>query len=64
MINVIVMVVQIGLGHGGPTTFGPFQTLESCNSQIPAIIKQVEPLTNGNFFNLPNARGVCIEYNR
>ncbi len=56
MTKIIVMLIWMGGGNGGPATVTGFQSLASCRAAIPEALSQIEtPVL------VPNPRIRCLE---
>lgn len=54
----IVMLIWVGGGYGGPATIQGFSTMKACEDAIP----KVTHFYNSPFF--PNAKEACIKLKR
>lgn len=56
MTKIIVMLIWMGGGIGGPATVTGFHSITSCQAAIPQVLRQIEvPVL------VPNPRIRCLE---
>jgi hypothetical protein len=56
--KIVVMLIWMGGGHGGPATIQGFASLASCEAARPAVVRQ---LTSDNILGPPRPWAVCME---
>ncbi len=56
MSKIIVMLIWMGSGNGGPATVTGFHSLASCRAAIPQALRQIEVSVL-----VPNPRIRCLE---